>query len=846
MPSHADADQSTRMAALCAEMLDAAAPAERRVRAAEALGGHGAEHLDAIPPLIEALGQDDARVLVSVARALGRIGPPARDAVPALEAALAAEDAAVRLNAALALRQIDPSARVSVDTLIDALTAGASSARHVVVDDADATAARALAAFEEIGSAIRSSLDLDEVLDVIGRTVIEYGDFRSLMIALVDEDAGEVRVDRDFVRDATGAVARGGAAADAVTYALSDPDPVAEAARTGVLVITEGWDARMSTRNAGTVTAYTDDKAAYFIPVAHEGRTLAVLATASARDRREATIRRIAEMGSQLCHAGAALGYARVHRRMTLLREELSAVVAGARCLLWQARVRAAASDVDGEPRLDWDVRVSDEEAALRFLPLDTSGGRSYIQAWHEAMGAAEVARVSETARRAILSGHSGYEVEHTCADATGAERWLNDQVFVERIADGEWRCVGVCSDITESKRSERALRDSESRFRSVFTQGPLGMAIVGPDFRLVDANDMLCRIVGYSREELHELRFADFTHEGDIAMDVELMRQVFAGDIPHYTVEKRYVRKDGAPLWGKLTATVIGGTPGQPLHGLNMLEDITERKRAELEAPDVHAQLERRIEERTAEIEDELAERIRVEGALRTTERERSRLMHQVLSVQEVERARIARELHDQTGQALSSLLIGLRVVERAASLDVVKKHASDLRDVTSQALDSVRTLAFDMRPTSLENLGLSAGIEREASALGSQLGVHVAVHADPGVDGLLPRDAETAVYRVIHAALTNIGRHANASVVSILLRRREGMLTALVEDDGVGFDVEKTLRGPIEGRFGLLAMEERVRPFKGVVSFESVPDEGATVYVQMPTDPTAGPTDA
>ena len=543
---------------------------------------------------------------------------------------------------------------------------------------------------------------------------------------------------------------------------------------------------------------------------------------------------RISGMAGPLRHAGAALEHARVQQRLALLREELRAVVAGARCLLWHARVRVDTPE-EGEPRLEWDMRVADEDAAQRFLPLDTSGGRAYVHAWDEALGPREVARVSVAARRAILAGESGYEVEYGCTDATGSERWLSERVFIEHVKGAEWRCVGVCSDITEWKRAEATLLDSEDRFRGVFRQGPWGIGIVGPDFRLVDANDLLCRMVGYTRDELCAMRFADFTHEEDIAKDVELMRQVFAGEIPHYSVEKRYVAKDGTLVWGKVTATVIGGAR-EPTRGLHMIEDITLRKHAEHETPDLQAQLEQRIEERTAEIEDELAKRIRVEGALRTTERERTRLMQQILNVQEEERTRIARELHDQTGQALSSLLIGLRLVEGAPSLATVREHAAELREVTSLALDSVRTLAFDMRPTSLDDVGLSAGVEREASALGSRLGIRAQVHADAGVDDVLPPDAEGALYRVIHAALTNIGRHASATTISILLRRREDAVTAVVEDDGVGFDVEEIRNGPIEGRFGLLAMEERVRPFRGTVSFESAPGEGATVYVHIP----------
>ncbi len=510
----------------------------------------------------------------------------------------------------------------------------------------------------------------------------------------------------------------------------------------------------------------------------------------------------------------------------------------GAPCLLWEARVQLAATPPAQGRRLTWDRAMCDEDAAEGLLPLGASADHPYSAAWEAAIGPLEMARLEGVAEEAILGGDPTYETEFSCVDAAGSQRWLRERVSVTQVSGRVWHCVGVCVDITEAKASELALRADERLYRGVFGQSPVGMAVVGSDFRIVDANSRLCEMLGTSRDALRGARFADFTHPDDIATDVEMARQLFAGEIPRYAVEKRYARHGGEFMWGRLTATVIGGARGAPARGLNVVEDITSDKHAEGRAGDVREELERRIDERTSELEDQLAERIETVGELRKTMRERSRLMRQVLTVQEEERTRIARELHDQTGQALSSLLIGLRVVESASSLDAVRARGRQLREVTSSALDSVRTLAFDLRPSSLDNLGLSAGVERDAGALGSQIGVSVVVHADEGVDGVLDMHAEAALYRVIHSALTNIGRHAEATAVSILLRRRADGIAAVIEDDGVGFDVVKTLAGPIEGRFGLLAMEERLRPFGGEVSFESTPRGGVTVYASIPSE--------
>ncbi len=133
-----------------------------------------------------------------------------------------------------------------------------------------------------------------------------------------------------------------------------------------------------------------------------------------------------------------------------------------------------------------------------------------------------------------------------------------------------------------ERKYAGEALRESEQRFRRVFEEGPIGMALVGSDLKVVSVNSALCRMLGYSAEELTQLTFPEFTHPDDIDKDVQLAKQVFRGEIPHYKLEKRYIRKDKTVVWGMLTASVVRNDVGKPLYGIAMVEDVTERKRAE------------------------------------------------------------------------------------------------------------------------------------------------------------------------------------------------------------------------------------------------------------------------
>lgn len=140
---------------------------------------------------------------------------------------------------------------------------------------------------------------------------------------------------------------------------------------------------------------------------------------------------------------------------------------------------------------------------------------------------------------------------------------------------------MAVFSDISEQKRVEEALRESEERFRKVFEEGPLGMAVLGPDDRFLRANAALCRMVGYTEEELIGTSFVDITHPQDIDIGKAQARKLLSGETPYIQTEKRYVTKSGQTLWVNLTASLIRDEDGTPLYKLTMVEDITERQRA-------------------------------------------------------------------------------------------------------------------------------------------------------------------------------------------------------------------------------------------------------------------------
>jgi signal transduction histidine kinase len=220
-----------------------------------------------------------------------------------------------------------------------------------------------------------------------------------------------------------------------------------------------------------------------------------------------------------------------------------------------------------------------------------------------------------------------------------------------------------------------------------------------------------------------------------------------------------------------------------------------------------------------------------RAAAAVDLSERVASDALRRVVSAQELERQRLARELHDETGQALTSILLGLKTVEDAGSAEDVARAAGELRELIVATLQDVRRLAVELRPKALDDFGLVSALERLADSFREQTGIKVDLESRLG-EQRLPFDIETALYRITQEALTNVVKHARAKRVSIVLTKRDGAVSAVIEDDGRGFDHEESGNDGL----GLLGMRERVALVNGHLSVESSPDTGTTLSIEVP----------
>ena len=418
------------------------------------------------------------------------------------------------------------------------------------------------------------------------------------------------------------------------------------------------------------------------------------------------------------------------------------------------------------------------------------------------------------------------HELEKRYVRQDGEVVWGCTSVVLLLPDGGAPYSISVVQDISARKRAEELLRESEQRFRTIFENEGLGTSLVDRQGHPIKCNPAIQKMLGFTQQELRSMAFTEFTHPDDIDLDWMLYSELVDGKRDKYEIEKRYIKKDGQMMWGHLTVSRVKNEDGAPAdYTVGMVEDITERKRAERELRAAHDQLTK-----------ELAERTQAEAEI-------VRLSVSLINAQEEERTRIARELHDDFSQQIAVLGITLSNIRRQIPEDRLeaREQAERAYGRVLAIGEGIRHLSHQLHPAIIEHSGLVAALESYCVEFESLTKVSATVQAEGSFDDL-SANATLGIFRIAQEALQNIWKHSGVTEAGICLARAGEHVGLLISDRGIGFDPAQPSK---DAGLGLVSMRERARLLGGTLTVESSAGHGTTIIVDIPVNPTP-PADA
>lgn len=477
-----------------------------------------------------------------------------------------------------------------------------------------------------------------------------------------------------------------------------------------------------------------------------------------------------------------------------------------------------------------------------------------------------------------------------------------------------------IYRDITECRRAEDARFASEGRWRAIFDNSAMGIALADGHGKLFAVNRAYQEMFGYSEGELRTMSFMDLTSEEDSPANRELVADLWAGRRSQFQLEKRMRRKDGQSIWVRITVSTIAGAGVVPTVAMGIAEDITGRKLALdrlLEYEEVVEGLEemilvvdrdyryvmanqaflhnrglqreqvvghlvpelvgdetferitrRKLDEcfqgkavnyemqftfphlgkrelfgsyfpirgaagfdRVAVVLTDVTERKQAERELQRSLLELQALNAQLQSVREEERTRLSREIHDEVGQSLTAIRIDLAAL-KAAPRGQHPQRIDALMALVDETIRFVRRISAELRPGILDHLGLVAAVEWAAEEFQTRTGIDCQVTL-PKTNPDLDTECATALFRILQETLTNIARHAGATIARIVLACENADVTLEVHDNGRGIQHDQL---SASNSLGVLGMRERAQILGGDFQISGQPGNGTTVRVRIP----------
>jgi PAS domain S-box-containing protein len=350
--------------------------------------------------------------------------------------------------------------------------------------------------------------------------------------------------------------------------------------------------------------------------------------------------------------------------------------------------------------------------------------------------------------------------------------------------------------DITERKRAEKALSESEERYRELFENAKDAIYVHDLSGRYTSVNRAAEKLSGFTREEILGKHFSNFVSPRDLKhVRVNLCRKLDEENETIYDVD--LVTRTGQRVPVEVSSRLVYEN-GVAVGVQGVARDITDRKRAQ-EALRIYSQ--------------------------------------RLIQAQEAEREKIARELHDQIGQILTAVRINLQSIQRSCQTADCVPPLNESIGIVDEALGRVRELSIELRPSLLDDLGLTAALRWYVDRFAQRTGIIAEMLNGLEEGGRLPRELETVCFRIAQEALTNVARHAQAGSVSVQLERSRERILLTIIDDGVGFDVDKLKKSASAATaLGLRGMEERALAVGGYIKIDSGLERGTQIRATFP----------
>jgi PAS domain S-box-containing protein len=405
--------------------------------------------------------------------------------------------------------------------------------------------------------------------------------------------------------------------------------------------------------------------------------------------------------------------------------------------------------------------------------------------------------RLKSAVAEALQNG-TPYQLDLEMIRPDGSSRWITDRGEVVRDAQHRIAWLrGTAQDITERKRAEEALRVSEEKFRTVFRNAAIGMVIVSLDGRFLAANEAFCECLGYTEDELLEKTVESITLAEDWPAFSTRLREALERGTGFQRVEKHCLHKSGRVITTESSASLIRSPSGEPRYFVGEVLDVTQRKLAE----EALASVSRRL-----------------------------------IEAHEAERARVARELHDDISQRVAFLALNLRRLKHGLPAsagdagEAIEKASSSVSELGKE----IQALSHRLHSSKLEYLGLVAACQGFCRELSQGQDVVIDFHSED-IPNNLPREIGLCLFRVLQESLQNAVKHSGAKRFEVSLKVAGNEIRLSVQDSGVGFDPEEAIRGR---GLGLTSMKERLKLVEGELFVDSRPQRGTIIQARVPFD--------